>query len=234
MVSYIKEFVIQRFVISRFHSAVVETTTENFKPLYRGAANWILLYNLSLFSIFLAFSFSDKYHFIIIPSKVNTFHETDIFATLKGVKLLLAVSVYFLVCMNSNFWTKSVHWLSFSFLNFSTGYSCGYRYDSQAFLFSLVNKPGWAPLKLPQTGPYSASYYGYSISDCSSNGPTFGGGHDIYIADYASSSSSSKTYLGYTYSPPSGYSYGSTFTKTFLAGTYQFTPDEVETFYETT
>ena len=67
-----------------------------------------------------------------------------------------------------------------------------------------------------------------------SGGPKFGGGHDIYIDDYASSSSSSYTGLGFTYSAPSGYSYGSTFTKTFLAGTYQFTPDEIETFYETT
>ena len=38
--------------------------------------------------------------------------------------------------------------------------------------------------------------------------------------------------LGHTYSAPSGHSYGSTFAKTFLAGTYNFTPDEVETFYE--
>ena len=88
-------------------------------------------------------------------------------------------------------------------------------------------------MKLPQTGQYS--YQGYSIGvGCSSNGPIFGGGHDIYIANYASSSSNSNANLGYTYSAPSGYSYGSTFTKTFLAGTYQFTPDEVETFYETT
>ena len=29
------------------------------------------------------------------------------------------------------------------------------------------------------------------------------------------------------------YSFGSTFAKTFLAGSYNFTPDEVETFYET-
>ena len=102
------------------------------------------------------------------------------------------------------------------------------------FFFSLVNKPGWAPVKLPQTGQYS--YNGYSIYDCYSYlyGPTFGGGHDIHIARYASSSSSSYTDLGYAYGPPSGYSYGSTFTRTFLAGTYQFTPDEVETFYETT
>ena len=125
-----------------------------------------------------------------------------------------------------------MHWSSFSFLIFPTGSSCQYRYDSQAFLFSLVNKPGWAPVKLPQTGTYS--YSSYSIYACSSYGPTFGWGHDIYIVDYASSSSSSYTNLGYTYSAPSGYSLGSTFTYTFLAGTYNFTPDEVETFYETT
>ena len=89
-------------------------------------------------------------------------------------------------------------------------------------------------MKLPQTGTYSASYYGYSIYACSSYGPVFGGGSDIVIVDYASSSSNINANLGYTYSAPSGYSYGSTFTKTFLAGTYQFTPDEVETFYETT
>ena len=111
--------------------------------------------------------------------------------------------------------------------------SCGYRYDSKAFLFSLVNKPGWAPVKLTQTGQYS--YYRYSTYSCSSYGPTFGGGHDIYVSDYASSNTNSHTNLGYTYAAPSGYSYGSTFARTFLAGSYyNFQPDEVETFYETT
>ena len=128
---------------------------------------------------------------------------------------------------------KSVHWSSFSFLIFPTGYSgCRYFYDSQAFLFSLVNKPGWAPVKLPQTGTYS--YNSNSIPDCSSYGPSFGGGWDIAIYNYASSSSSNYANLGHTYSPPSGYNYGDTFTQTFLAGTYYFTPNEVETFYETT
>ena len=73
--------------------------------------------------------------------------------------------------------------------------------------------------------------------DCSSDGPVFGGGHDIKIVDYASSNSNSYANLGHTFSAPSGYNYGSTFTKTFLAGgtsDYYFTPDEVETFYETT
>ena len=106
-----------------------------------------------------------------------------------------------------------------------------YQYDSKAFLFSLVNKPGWAPVKLPQTGRYSSNRV-YSVRFRSSYGPTFGGGHDIYISNSASSNSNSFSQLGHTYSPPSGHSYGSTFAQTFLAGTYTFTPDEVETFYE--
>ena len=55
-----------------------------------------------------------------------------------------------------------------------------YQYDSKAFLFSLVNKPGWAPVKLPQTGRYSSNR-AYSVRFRSSYGPTFGGGHDIQI-----------------------------------------------------
>ena len=105
-----------------------------------------------------------------------------------------------------------------------------YQYDSKAFLFSLVNKPGWAPVKLPQTGGHSSN--AYSIRFESSYGPIFGGGYDIYISNSASSNSNSYSNLGHTYSPPSGYSYRSTFARTFLAGTYHFTPDEVETFYE--
>ena len=109
----------------------------------------------------------------------------------------------------------------------------GYRYDSNAFLFSLVNKPGWEPVKLPQTGTDSSNRR-YSIYDDRSYGPTFGGGLDMYISNYASSSRNSHSNLGYTYSPPRGYSYSSAFAQSFLAGSYSFTPDEVETFYETT
>ena len=115
----------------------------------------------------------------------------------------------------------------FSLIDSSSKYI--YQYDSKAFLFSLVNKPGWAPVKLPQTGKYSSSQ---SIRFHSSFGPTFGGGYDILIDNSASFNSNSYSNLGYTYSPPSGYSYSSTFAQTFLAGTYHFTPDEVETFYE--
>jgi len=107
-----------------------------------------------------------------------------------------------------------------------------YQNDSKAFLFSLVNKPGWAPVKLVQTGYYS--YRGYSVYFYYDKGPTFGGGYDIFISAPSSYRKSSSD-LGYTYRPPSGYWYwSSTFTRTFLAGTDRFDPSEVETFYETT
>jgi len=119
----------------------------------------------------------------------------------------------------------------FPFLFSHTDSSDKYQYDSKAFLFSLVNKPGWAAVKLPQTGRHSSNR-AYSVLFRSSYGPTFGVGHDIHISSFASSNSYSYSKLGYTYSAPSGYSYRSTFAQTFLAGTYKFTPDEVETFYE--
>ena len=95
-----------------------------------------------------------------------------------------------------------------------------------------MNKPGWAPVKLPQTGDYASNKR--SIHFQTYSGPTFGGGYDIYISNYAWSNINSYSDIGHTYSPPSGYSYRSTFARTFLAGTYKFTPDEVETFFETT
>jgi len=112
---------------------------------------------------------------------------------------------------------------------FKLGYSCGYLYDSAAFLFSLVNKPGWQPLKLHHKGSNSLSIY-----SCYDRGPTFGGGHDIHIPNNAASNTNSYSNLGHEYSPPPGYSYGSSFTESFLAGSRNFQPDEVEVFYETT
>ena len=87
--------------------------------------------------------------------------------------------------------------------------------------------------RVPQTGKAS-SRRAYSICCGSSYGPTFGEGHDIYISSHASSSASSYSNLGQEHSPPRGHSFGTTFTRTFLAGSYNFRPDEIETFYETT
>ena len=67
----------------------------------------------------------------------------------------------------------------------------------------------------------------YAIYRSSSYGPTFGAGHQIYIANNANSNTNSYTNFGTYYSVPSGVQDK----KTILAGTYNFTPDEVEVFY---
>jgi hypothetical protein len=89
-----------------------------------------------------------------------------------------------------------------------------------------VNKDNLAPFKSPVY-----RYKGYALYTSAGYGPTFGGGHDIYIANNANANTRSFTNLGFTYRPPSGYSYYSTEAKNLLAGTYKFTPNEVETFY---
>ena len=114
-------------------------------------------------------------------------------------------------------------------LDVSTSFSsyviagCGYADDSSAFLFSLSNQPGW---KFEQTG-HQTPKGTHSIYRCPSYGPTVGDGHDIHIADQASSNTNSYSFLGKTY----GYKHN-----TFLGDpfTYKFQPDEVEFFYETT
>ena len=100
-------------------------------------------------------------------------------------------------------------------------------------MFSLENEPGLAPVKLPQIG--KVAYAQLSICCLSSYGPIFGTGHDFAISNYASTNSKSHSILGLTYNLPAELSqrYGNSFDYTFLAGTTSFTPDEVETFYET-
>ena len=71
------------------------------------------------------------------------------------------------------------------------------------------------------TDPSVAIYSQYNY------GPTFGGSHDINIADYANSNTNSYTNFGESYSVPSGVQDKNT----ILAGTNYFTPDEVEVFY---
>ena len=66
----------------------------------------------------------------------------------------------------------------------------------------------------------------YRSSCC---GPTFGGGFDIFIANNANSNTNSYSDFGESnyYSVPSGVQDQ----YTILAGTRNFTPDEVEVFY---
>ena len=92
---------------------------------------------------------------------------------------------------------------------------------SNSFIFSLLDKEGLAPFKSMVAQPHSA------ICSWSNYGPTFGGGHDIHIADNANQNTYSYTDFGSSYSLPNGV----TDRRTILAGTYAFSPDEVEVFY---
>ena len=60
-------------------------------------------------------------------------------------------------------------------------------------------------------------------------GPTFGAGYDINIADNANQNKNSYTSFGFSYSLPNGV----TNRLTILAGTYHFSPEQVEVFYLT-
>ena len=99
--------------------------------------------------------------------------------------------------------------------------SGGYGSTSNAFIFSLRNKEGLGPFKSMVTRPSRAIYRS------SSYGPIFGGGHDIKIYNNANSNTHSYTNFGVSYSVPSGVQDK----KTILAGSYNFSPDEVEVFY---
>ena len=84
-------------------------------------------------------------------------------------------------------------------------------------------------MKFDQTGKHS-SHQSHSTYSCYDLGPVYGGLHHDLKLHLSHDRSSSN--LGYTYSAPSGYSYGSSFARLFLAGSYQFNPDVIETFYD--
>ena len=69
----------------------------------------------------------------------------------------------------------------------------------------------------------------YAMYTCSSYGPTFGVGHDIYIRDDAVNNQYSFTECGETYSNPTGYSGVNC---GFFTGSYHFTPSDIEVFFE--
>ena len=106
------------------------------------------------------------------------------------------------------------------------GSSSAWRSSSSNYIFSLRNKYNLSPFR--------SAVYRYSnraIYTSPSYGPTFGGAHDLHIANNADKNKGSYTNLGHTYRPPSGYSYGSSNTRALLAGSNYFTPTEIEVYY---
>jgi hypothetical protein len=96
-----------------------------------------------------------------------------------------------------------------------------YKADPNAFIFSLINKLN-KPIKMK---------WSKSVGICCrrSYGPTFGGGHDFYIAGKSNLNATSYSNLGYSYVHPD-YANGSDEAKSFLAGSYNFQVSEIEVY----
>lgn len=101
---------------------------------------------------------------------------------------------------------------------FASSGSGSWLRSSQAFLFSVVNPQGMGPTKLLLTKDKQNAIY------CNSSyGPTFGGGHDLYISGNANSNTSSYSLLN-SYECPSGQQ------STFFTGAQNFCVIDYEVF----
>ena len=103
----------------------------------------------------------------------------------------------------------------------------GYTSAPGSFLFSLRNNDDLGPFKAPLKNENT----GWAIFRYNSYGPCFGWGHDLCIKNNAGSTTDSYADLGDSYQPPPGYTSGKPNTRSLLAGSYRFTPSEVEVFY---
>ena len=110
--------------------------------------------------------------------------------------------------------------------------ACDYRAyasSSKAFIYSLYNINGYVPVKLQ----IKSAQTRYATDNCRGRGPMFGVGPDIRIFDITPNNPKSWTSCGNSYPLPPGYS-SSGSDCTFYAGSYKFSPTDVEVFYETT
>lgn len=112
--------------------------------------------------------------------------------------------------------------------------SCRNTSATKAFLFSLMNYnnvSGYAVYNPVKTGiiRWRRNFTSVPVKSCASRGPFFN--FDLEITNNAASKRDSRTYCGLNYDLPKGADYGSACK--FYAGTYRFTPTDVEVFYET-
>eukprot|EP00331_Platyophrya_macrostoma_P015794 CAMPEP_0176471350 /NCGR_PEP_ID=MMETSP0127-20121128/41082_1 /TAXON_ID=938130 /ORGANISM="Platyophrya macrostoma, Strain WH" /LENGTH=449 /DNA_ID=CAMNT_0017865985 /DNA_START=27 /DNA_END=1376 /DNA_ORIENTATION=+ len=96
--------------------------------------------------------------------------------------------------------------------------SNNYKTTTNSFLFSIDRKQKYEQ----KAGQTSNSIYAYATY-----GPTFGGGHDIYIADNCNSGTSCYSYFPYSYDCKE---YSNPSSSDWLAGAYNFKVDEIEVF----
>ena len=126
---------------------------------------------------------------------------------------------------------KMVYWTRLSYngslivcvLFFVSLGSAGYQYSTNTFLYSLKNYNGYGYFKQDITNGYN-SHATYSYYNC---GPTFGGGHDMYIEDDAGRNTNS-FFRCQSYRSPYCDNY------LWVGSRYgnNFRPDELEVYYE--
>ncbi|CAH3192628.1 unnamed protein product, partial [Porites evermanni] len=110
---------------------------------------------------------------------------------------------------------------------------CQFGNSSKAFIYSLTNNNGsghavYNPVKLRvKSGKDHEAVY-----RCHLNGPIFGW-LDIAISNNSASNNDSHTYCDWSYPLPPGYSLSRS-NCAFYAGSFRFTPTDIEVFYETT
>ena len=95
-----------------------------------------------------------------------------------------------------------------------------------SFLFSFLNNDNLAPFKSPLKDGMDEK----AIFRRNDGGPIFGGGYDMRVPHDAHLYNSYAN-LGRTYQLPAGYTYVSPEAQSLLAGSFYFSPSEVEVLY---
>jgi hypothetical protein len=111
----------------------------------------------------------------------------------------------------------------FSYFSVSLG---EYKHSTSSFVFSLRNKDNLPPFKCPIYDHRKNN----AIYCFSGWGAMFGCDRDLFISGNAIVNQYSYTNLGDTHQPPEGYQCGTPQTKALLAGSFMFTPTEIEVF----
>ena len=96
----------------------------------------------------------------------------------------------------------------------------------KSFIFSIINKDSIPPFKAPVFKDFDKA-----IFTDPAFGPTFGDGRDLFISSLANTKSDSYANLGDTYALPPGYIFQSSKARDLIAGSFNFTPSEVEVLY---
>ena len=95
-----------------------------------------------------------------------------------------------------------------------------------SFVFSFLNNDDLPPFKSPLKDGMAE----YAIWRSNDRGPSFGNGYDMRVP-YDANPSNSFANFGRTYQLPPGYTYLSLEAQSLLAGSFRFSPSEVEVLY---